>query len=520
MGNSSSLSKSIKASITFALSILVWILLAPPELGGSTRYAMVIGKSMLPTLHSGDLVLLHSSQAYQVGEIIGFLDPNIHAIIVHRIISSANGQYITKGDNNRDPDVYSSTNPDILGKVWFRAPLLGNLIAAIRQPLFFTLVVGIMVLFIILTFSQSKNPPQIKNEMRLKTTNPLKSTNGVETSAYNNSKLMEFLIVVLVVIFVLCLGFLIWSFSKSVYEKAAPIPYIQTGDFSYTASAESGIYDSDAAKTGDPIFTQLTCILNVSYSYTITGEGLEGVIGTYQTYVKVYDKKSGWTKTIPVSAATGFSGNNLTTTSSIDLCQIRSMIDTTEEKTGLKLGSYSMDIVAAVEINGLLQGNRLHDYMVSKLEFVFEHLNLYVSPTNSETGPFSMIEKGALESEELNFSTIELFGLPMKVQTSRLLSVALLVLSGTFLGVLLFGMINLMNSDIDKKIELQFGALVIDSSDFILKIAPVIEFDTIDELAKLAIYNHTVILRTRKSDMVFYTVRVGDISYRFISSRK
>ena len=520
MGNPSSLSKNIKAGITFALSILVWVLLAPPELGGGTRYAMVVGKSMLPTLRSGDLVLLRTSPAYQVGDIVGFSDPEIHAVIVHRIISSANGQYITQGDNNPTPDAYSSTYQDVLGKVWFRAPAMGNMVVILKKPLVFTLVVGLLGLFVILTFGQPKNPHQIKNEMRLNIPNPSKKSNGVETSLYKNPKTMEVLIVVLVVFIVLCLGFLISSFSRPVYEKVAPIPYVQTGDFSYTASAEPGVYDSNAAQTGDPIFPQLTCILNVSYVYTIAGEGLDSVIGTYQTYVKVYDKKSGWTKTIPVSAATGFSGSNLTTTSSIDLCQIRSLIDTTEEKTGLKLSSYSMEIVSAVEINGLIQGNRLHDYMVSKLEFVFDRLSLYVSGTNSETGPFSTIEKGTLQSEELNFSTIKLFGLSLGVLTGRILSIALLVLAGTILGVFLYGMSSLMNSDIDKKIELQFGVLVIDSSDFILKIAPVIEFDSIEELAKLAVYNHTVILRTRKSDMVFYTVRIGDISYRYISSRK
>jgi hypothetical protein len=142
-----------------------------------------------------------------------------------------------------------------------------------------------------------------------------------------------------------------------------------------------------------------------------------------------------------------------------------------------------------------------------------------VNTNNSELDPFSTTEKGTLESQELIFNNVSVLGIPMSVLTSRFLSAALLVLSGTFLGVLLYGTVKLMNTDIDKKIELQYGALVIDSSDFILKFAPVIEFDTIDELARLATYNHTVILRTKKLNMVFYTVRIGEISYRYISNK-
>lgn len=519
MNNSSSLSNSIKAGLSFALSILIWLVLAPPELGGSTRYAMVVGKSMLPTLHSGDLVLLRSALAYQVGDIVGYMDPNLKAIIVHRIISSANGQYVTKGDNNADLDSYLPTNADVLGKIWLRAPMLGNLVATLKRPLIFTLVVGAMVLFLLLTFIQPENSHQKKKEINLNTSNHTTDVEKTKGSSANNPKGMESLLVVVVIAFVLCLGFAIWSFTKPVYQKVDPISYEQVGKFSYTASAIPGIYDSDSAQTGDPVFTQLTCILNITFAYNILGEGLGNVTGTYQTYVKVYDQKSGWTKTIPLTAASTFLGDNLSTTSTVDLCQIKSMIETTEEKTGLRLGNYSMDVIAAVSVNGLLQGVALQDFMVSTLPFVFERLDVYVNTNNSELDPFSTTEKGTLESQELIFNNVSVLGIPMSVLTSRFLSAALLVLSGTFLGVLLYGTVKLMNTDIDKKIELQYGALVIDSSDFILKFAPVIEFDTIDELARLAAYNHTVILRTKKLNMVFYTVRIGEISYRYISNK-
>jgi signal peptidase len=518
MDTSLGISKSIKAGISFALSILIWMFLAPPELGGSTRYAMVVGKSMLPTLHAGDLVMLRIAADYQVGDIVGFTDPNVHAAIVHRIVTNVNGQFITKGDNNADLDSYMPTRDKILGKVWLRAPALGNLVAILKRPIIFTSVVGLMVLFLILTFNKPSSQDQDKREINLNTINQTATTEKAKVSNVF-PRATESLLVILVVAFVLSLGFVIWSFSKPVYQKVEPISYEQTGKFTYTASAIPGIYDSDSAKTGDPVFTQLTCMLNVTFDYLIRAEGLGNVSGTYQTYAKVYDPKSGWTKTIPLTIATSFTGETINTTSTVDLCQIKTMIETTEEKTGLHLGNYSMDIVAAVSVNGLVQGVALQDFMVSTLSFIFERLSVYVNIINSEIDPFSKVDQGTVESQELTFNSINVLGIPTRVVTVRYLSAAFLVLTGTFLGILLFEINKLLSTDIDKKIELQYGALVIDSSDFILKFAPVIEFETIDELARMAAYNHTAILRTKKPNMIFYTVRIGEISFRFISDK-
>lgn len=525
MNHTSGIPANIKTGISIAISILIWLLLAPPELGGSTRYAMVIGKSMLPTLRAGDLVLLRTMQDYRAGEIIGFYDPNLNAVIVHRIITIVNGQYKTQGDNNQDADLYSPQKGDVLGRVILRAPLLGNIVAVMKQPLVFTGVVGLMIVFLWATFRQPASPhDRQQREVRLDIPTPASPASSSGTSGTSgfpqqaSPKSIEAVNILLVILVILSLGFVIWTFSLDRYQTVDPVPYSQTGRFSYTASAIPGIYDSDSARTGDPVFTQITCILNVTYDYTIAGSGLEFISGTYQTYARVQDKKSGWTKTIPLTNLVSFSGPNLTTTSSIDLCQIRSMIEATEEMTGIKLGSYSMDVIAAVELNGQIQGVPLQEHLVSTLSFIFERLNLYVNQNNNLTDPFTTQEQKSIDSQKVDYAVIDILGREVRVISLRILSIALLVLFGTFLGVFLYQTITVMNTDINRKIELQYGALVIDSSDFILKFAPVIEFGTIDELARLAIYNHTVILRTRKDPNTFYTVRIGEISYRYIAN--
>ena len=42
----------------FAALAAAWAVLAPPELGGSTRYVILDGSSMAPSLHAGDLAVI------------------------------------------------------------------------------------------------------------------------------------------------------------------------------------------------------------------------------------------------------------------------------------------------------------------------------------------------------------------------------------------------------------------------------------------------------------------------------
>src|SRR5579864_7139736 len=57
-----------------ALAVLAaaWLALAPPQLGGSTSYAITTGTSMLPNFRAGDLVLLRKESSYHVGMVAGY----------------------------------------------------------------------------------------------------------------------------------------------------------------------------------------------------------------------------------------------------------------------------------------------------------------------------------------------------------------------------------------------------------------------------------------------------------------
>src|SRR6476469_9792925 len=56
------------------VAALLWFCL-PQALGGRAGWVLVSGTSMLPQLHTGDLVLVEHRSSYQVGEVVAYRIP-------------------------------------------------------------------------------------------------------------------------------------------------------------------------------------------------------------------------------------------------------------------------------------------------------------------------------------------------------------------------------------------------------------------------------------------------------------
>ena len=74
-------------------------------------------------LSRGDMLFVINQQP-KIGDVVIYDRPNQGFTIVHRLVSSVNGEYVTKGDNNfvADQPIEKS---QIRGKVVFAVPLLG-----------------------------------------------------------------------------------------------------------------------------------------------------------------------------------------------------------------------------------------------------------------------------------------------------------------------------------------------------------------------------------------------------------
>ena len=111
------------------------------------RTFVVISGSMEPTIMTGDLIVDRTNRGFGPNTIITFQDPKGH-IVTHRItkteqLSNGSLEFITKGDNNEDPDQYTTPPKRVLGTHWFTIPKLGYILVYIRSFMGITIIVSL-----------------------------------------------------------------------------------------------------------------------------------------------------------------------------------------------------------------------------------------------------------------------------------------------------------------------------------------------------------------------------------------
>jgi len=140
--------------LNIRLKILILIVLGifflvfwPAQLGGDTHFLIVQGNSMLPTILPGSFVLIKDSPPYHVDEIVAWVqkEGTAQKTIVHRIIGENERGFIIKGDNNPTKDPGFPTEDDIIGRVIFATPYVGDILALFRNPVFLGISAGIIV---------------------------------------------------------------------------------------------------------------------------------------------------------------------------------------------------------------------------------------------------------------------------------------------------------------------------------------------------------------------------------------
>jgi signal peptidase I len=123
----------------------------------------VDGKSMLPTLEGGDLVVIQGVQVsdVHVGDIVVYnnLCSSQGESVVHRVVNITSGGLVTKGDNNPSNDIVSNisvspiTQRCLEGKVVFVIPyveLLAYYVDANQLPQWLNYLPSILILIIVI----------------------------------------------------------------------------------------------------------------------------------------------------------------------------------------------------------------------------------------------------------------------------------------------------------------------------------------------------------------------------------
>src|SRR5215469_4719535 len=135
------------------VAALLWFCL-PQALGGRAGWVLVSGTSMLPHLHTGDLVLVERQSGYHVGEVVAYRVPKGQVgagfVVIHRIVGG-NGRtgWRTKGDNRTAADLWYPTNRDVVGAELARIPNAWLVLRFFHTPLFLALLAAFGAFFVI-----------------------------------------------------------------------------------------------------------------------------------------------------------------------------------------------------------------------------------------------------------------------------------------------------------------------------------------------------------------------------------
>lgn len=146
----------IGAQLAFVATLL-WFCL-PQTLGGRAGWVLVSGTSMLPHLHTGDLVLVERRSKYHLGDVIAYRIPQATVgagnIVIHRIVGgSGKTGWKMQGDNRTAPDLWHPKKRDIVGAEELRIPHAWFALRFLHTPLFLGLLAGIGA-FLMIAFSR------------------------------------------------------------------------------------------------------------------------------------------------------------------------------------------------------------------------------------------------------------------------------------------------------------------------------------------------------------------------------
>lgn len=122
---------------------------------GNIEIKIVKSGSMEPSIKTGSIVVVKplSADSYKVGDVITFGEDSARQIPTsHRIVSISEDKttFMTKGDANEEKDPQVVPVEKVIGKVIFDAPYGGYILDFAKQPMGFTLLIGIPAAVIIL----------------------------------------------------------------------------------------------------------------------------------------------------------------------------------------------------------------------------------------------------------------------------------------------------------------------------------------------------------------------------------
>lgn len=509
MKSNHSLSNAITTVLAIIGLIVMAIIFLPAQLGGRLTCLVVNGVSMEPTFHKGDFVIVRAADQYDVRDIAAYKNQELEeATVIHRIVKINKDNFVFQGDNNTWVDDYKPTKDEIIGKLWLHFPVIGNGINWLKKPINLALV--ILVVGGILMIKPSKTI--------------LKKGKKIEKSPAKCVNWIEGIIILACVSGAIFLVLAFFAYTRPLTkENQTNIPYTQTGNFTYSAVTESDIYDNNEVVSGDPIFPNLTCQVDINYTYHLSGIDPSNINGFQSLEIIIQDPATGWKRTIVTTPKKAISQSTYTSDNIIDICEIEDTVNNYLATTKLKSDYFTLTVLPTVILTADVEGNPLSENFSPSLvmEFNDTHFFLRTSPTDED--PLSVSKDGSLKKSTEETNNLSLLGNEFQITDLRKISIKGLTYSFALLlaGALVYIVISLYCKE--ASIALRYCPILVEidnPDEEISKTGKIINVNSIEDLAKIADRDHLLILHG-KDELIppsdLYLVESDHCLYRFTS---
>jgi signal peptidase I len=502
-----------------------WFFLAPPGLGGRTSYVVTDGVSMRPHIHAGDLALVRPIGDYRVGDIVAYHSATLHVVVLHRIIAVTPSGYIFRGDANSWPDPGPVPRSALVGKLWVLAPGLGGRLRELHTP---PLMAGLAALAVLLLLGgagaerarrRRRRRPQPKWEPRTATP---QSRRAAVAGSYGSA----LAVAVVAAVALAAVALVAWT---SPTHRTAPttVSYRQSGRFSYAASTVTGaVYTTGRATTGQPIFPRLAGPVHVRFAYAL-GSGPIDRLGGTAALDAVITSQNGWSRTIPVAPAAVFAGRSVTVTGILHVRQLEQLLQRVATATAVPGESFTLTLVPAIHVHGVLAGRPIHAAYAPKLPFTLTPTEL--APAQAAGAPaggaaptagapaFHPAATGAFTSEAS--APVRLGPGRLHLPVALLRIVATLGLAAALAAAAVAGRLLWRSREADEptRIEARFGESIVTVVHSSLgRHADLVQVKSIEELARLAERYDSMIIHEQTSLGHAYLVADGATLYAYL----
>jgi signal peptidase I len=509
--------------------------LRPVALGGTASYVVVQGGSMEPTYQDGDLVIVRTADRYHEGDVIAFRaggtfeDPTR---IIHRIVGPAGDRtFRTQGDNRDVLDPWTPGPDDIIGRATLHLPHAGQLAGVLTRPETLAALGGAAV---VVGGERRRRRRRTRNPRSQEThamkhlrptgeevARPRPALGGPSRIARFTRPRWAFAgLVACGVLAAPVLG-ITWSALRAPdsTQRVLPVGHVEAGiglDYRFTGGP-SAVYPTGevtatrtaagAVVADGPLYSRLLDGLLIELGFTTTTGGETDLATSYTVHLAV-ETPGGWSTTLDSIEPTPFERTGRQVLA-VDLQDVARRVDAVADLTGVGGDEYTIRVTPSLDVSGASDVGQVLEHLEAPMTFA-------VADNVITANALEVSERHELTRTATERATYAIGPLETGIQATRglLAGLSLVLVAGiAWFASVLFGGVGLGEPD---RIAARYRSQIIDVADASAPPGPVVMVSAIDELARIAKLEQTVILHEDLGDGSHrYRVFLGSVTYEY-----